>query len=111
MIAAASRKLDTAAALRDRSKHCAYTGHMHFGHTFVRASVETHGHLGKLIIGYISTLSDIASRGLLWCGACLLLCLFSSESVFISLVAFRSLSSFPFIVDTRVSLLRLYCLL
>jgi hypothetical protein len=34
---------------------------MHPGHTFVPASVETYGHLGRPIMRYLRTLSDIAS--------------------------------------------------
>jgi hypothetical protein len=34
-------------ALRDRSKHQAHAGHLHPGHTFVPASVQTYEHLGR----------------------------------------------------------------
>jgi hypothetical protein len=34
---------------------------LHPGHTFVPASVETYGHLGKPIMRYLRTLSDVAS--------------------------------------------------
>jgi hypothetical protein len=40
-IAAASQMPGAAAALRDRSKYRAHAGHLHPGHTFVPASVET----------------------------------------------------------------------
>jgi hypothetical protein len=50
-----------AAAPRDRIKYQAYAGHLCPGHTFVLASVETYGHLGKPIMEYIRTLSDLAS--------------------------------------------------
>jgi hypothetical protein len=33
---------------------------VHPGHTFVPASVETYGHLGKPIMRYLRTLSDVA---------------------------------------------------
>jgi hypothetical protein len=52
-VAAASQTRVAAAALRDRSKHQAHAGHLHPGHTFVPASVETYGHLGKPIMRYL----------------------------------------------------------
>jgi hypothetical protein len=36
-------------------------GHLHPGHTFVLASVKTYGHLGRPIMPYLCTLSDVAS--------------------------------------------------
>jgi hypothetical protein len=60
-VAAASQTRGAAAALRDRDKYRAHAGHLHPGHTFVPASVETYGHLGKLIMRYLRTLSDVAS--------------------------------------------------
>jgi hypothetical protein len=52
---------EAAADLRDRSKYRAHAGHLLPGGTFVSASVETHGHLGRRIMWYARTLSDIAS--------------------------------------------------
>jgi hypothetical protein len=60
-IAAASQARGAAAAVRDRSKYQAHAGHLHPGHTFVSASVKTYGYLGKPIMRYLRTLSDIAS--------------------------------------------------
>jgi hypothetical protein len=59
-VAAASRTRGSAAALRDRHKYRAHAGHLHPGHTFVPASVETYGHLGRVIMRYLRTLSDVA---------------------------------------------------
>jgi hypothetical protein len=42
-VAAASQTRGAAAALRDRDKYRAHAGHLHPGHTFVPASVETYG--------------------------------------------------------------------
>jgi hypothetical protein len=53
--------LGAADALRDRDKYRAHTGHLHPGHTFVPASVETFGHLGRPIMRYLRTLSYVAS--------------------------------------------------
>jgi hypothetical protein len=65
-VAAASQTRGTAAALRDRDKYRVRAGHLHPGHTFVPASVETygHGHLGRPIMRHLRTLSDVASRSL-----------------------------------------------
>jgi hypothetical protein len=49
------------AALHDRHEYRAHAGHLHPGHTFVPAIVETYGHLGRPIIRYLRILSDIAS--------------------------------------------------
>jgi hypothetical protein len=49
------------AALCDRHKYRAHAGHLHPGQTFAPASVETYGHLGRPIIQYLRTLSDVAS--------------------------------------------------
>jgi hypothetical protein len=59
--AATSQKRGTAAALHDMHKHQGHAGHLHPGHTFVPASVGTYGHLGRPIMRYLRTLSDIAS--------------------------------------------------
>jgi hypothetical protein len=59
-VAAASQTRDAAAALHDRNKYRAHAGHLHLGHTFVPASIETYGHLGRPIIRYLLTLSDVA---------------------------------------------------
>jgi hypothetical protein len=50
-----------AAALRDRDKYGVHAGHPHPSHTFVPASVETYGHLGRPIMQYHRTRSDDAS--------------------------------------------------
>jgi hypothetical protein len=60
-IAAVSQIRCAAAALRDRSKNRTHAGHLHPGHTFVPASVGTYGHLGRPIMRYLRTLSDIAA--------------------------------------------------
>jgi hypothetical protein len=60
-VAATSQTRGAAAALRDRSKYQAHAGHLHPGHNFVRASVETYGQLGKPLMRYLRSLSDIAS--------------------------------------------------
>jgi hypothetical protein len=61
-VATAPQTRGAAAALRDRHKYRAHAGHLHLGHTFVPASVETYGHLGRLMLmRYLRTLSDIAS--------------------------------------------------
>jgi hypothetical protein len=60
-VAAASNTRGNAATLGDRSKYRAHDGHLHPGHTFGPASVKTNGQLGKPIMWYIRTLSDIAS--------------------------------------------------
>jgi hypothetical protein len=59
-VAAASQTRGAAAALRDRDKYRANAGHLHPGHTFVPASVETYGHLGRPIMRYLGTLSGVA---------------------------------------------------
>jgi hypothetical protein len=60
-VAATSRTRGTASALRDKSKCQAHAGHPHPGHTFVPARVETYRHLGKPIMPYLHTMSDITS--------------------------------------------------
>jgi hypothetical protein len=59
-VAAVSQTRGAAAALRDRDKNPAPC-HLHPGHTFVPASVETYGYLGRPIMQYLRTLSDVAS--------------------------------------------------
>jgi hypothetical protein len=58
--AAASQTRGAAATVRDRSKYQAHAGHLQPGHTFSPVSVETYGHLGKPIMWYLRSLSDIA---------------------------------------------------
>jgi hypothetical protein len=60
-VAAASQTRGAAAALQDRDKYRAHAGHLHPGHTFVPASVEMYGYLGRPIMQYLRTLSDVAS--------------------------------------------------
>jgi hypothetical protein len=67
--------------VRVRDSYRAHAGHMHPGHTFVPASVETYGHLCRPIMRYLchrmmGLLSDVASarsravtRGLFLAGA------------------------------------------
>jgi hypothetical protein len=61
-IAAVSELRGAAADLRDRSKYQAHAGHLHPSHTFVPAIIETYRHLGRPIMRYLRTLSDIASE-------------------------------------------------
>jgi hypothetical protein len=60
-VTADSQTRGAAAALRDRDKYRAHAGHLHPRHTFVPASIETYGHLGRPIMRYPCTLSDVAS--------------------------------------------------
>jgi hypothetical protein len=60
-VAAASQTRGAAAAPRDRDKCLAHAGHLHPGHTFVPACVETYGHLCRPIMRYLHNLSDVAS--------------------------------------------------
>jgi hypothetical protein len=48
-------------ALLDRDKYRAHAGHLHPRHTFIPASVDTYRHLGRPIMRYLRTLSDVAS--------------------------------------------------
>jgi hypothetical protein len=41
-------------------KYRAHAGHLHPGQTFVPANVETYGYLGRPIMQYLYTLSDVA---------------------------------------------------
>jgi hypothetical protein len=59
-VAAAYRLCCPAAALRDRGKYRVHAGHLHTGQTFMPASAVMHGHVGKPIMLYTSTLIDIA---------------------------------------------------
>jgi hypothetical protein len=58
--AADSLTQSAAAALRDMSKQWAHAGHLDPSHTFVPASLDRYGHLGRPIMLYLHTLSDIA---------------------------------------------------
>jgi hypothetical protein len=60
-VAATSQTRSAAAALRDRDKYRAHADYLHPGHTFVPASVETYGHLGRPIMRYLRALSDVTS--------------------------------------------------
>ena len=51
-----------AAAKRDALKCLGNNSHHHPGHTFIPASVETLGHLGKPLVRYLKTLSEVAAR-------------------------------------------------
>jgi hypothetical protein len=59
-VATASQTRGAAAALRDRSRYWGHAGHLHPGHTFVPATVETSRQRGRRIMRYLPTLSDIA---------------------------------------------------
>jgi hypothetical protein len=60
-VAAASQMRGAAAAQRDRDTYRAHAGHLHHGQTFVPASVETYGHLGRCSMRYLRTLCGVES--------------------------------------------------
>jgi hypothetical protein len=60
-VADASQTRGAAAALRHRDKYQVHAGHLHPGHTFVPASVDTYGHLDRPMMQYLRTRSDVAS--------------------------------------------------
>ena len=51
----------SATAKRDAVKYRGNYGHHHPGHTFVPASVETYGYLGKPLARYRNTSSEVAA--------------------------------------------------
>ena len=51
----------SAAAKRDALKYRGHNGHYHPGYTFIPASVETYGYLGKPLVRYLNTLSEVAA--------------------------------------------------
>ena len=51
----------SAAAKRDALKYRGHNGHYHPGYTFIPASVETYGYLGKPLVRYLNTLSGVAA--------------------------------------------------
>ena len=51
----------SAAAKRDALKYGGRNGHYHPGYTFIPASVETFGYLGKPLVRYLNTLSELAA--------------------------------------------------
>ena len=51
----------SAAAKQDAIQHRGNNGHHHPGHTFVPASAETCGYLGKALVRYLNTLSEVAA--------------------------------------------------
>ena len=54
----------SAAAKRDALKYRGHNGHYHPGYTFIPASVEAYGYLGKPLVRYLNTLSEVgAARG------------------------------------------------
>jgi hypothetical protein len=59
-VAAASQTRGAVASLPNRSKYRAHAGHLHPGHTFVSATVETYGLQGEPVMRYVRTLNDIA---------------------------------------------------
>ena len=53
----------SAAAKRDALKYRGHNGHHHPGYTFIPAYVETYGYLGKPLVHYLNTLSEVATAG------------------------------------------------
>ena len=51
----------SAAAKRDALKCWGHNGHHHPGYTFIPASVEKYGYLGKPLVRYQNTLSEVAA--------------------------------------------------
>ena len=51
----------SAAAKRDALQYRGHNGHHHPGYTFIPASVETYGYLGKPLVRYLNTLSEVAA--------------------------------------------------
>ena len=51
----------SAAAKRDALKYWGHNGHYHAGYTFIPASVKTHGYLGKPLVRYLNTRSEVAA--------------------------------------------------
>ena len=50
--------LQKSTAVTERRGH---NGHYHPGYTFIPASVETYGYLGKPLVRYLNTLSGVAA--------------------------------------------------
>ena len=51
----------SAGAKRNALKYRGHNGHHHPGYTFIPASVETYGFLGKPLVRYLNTLSEVAA--------------------------------------------------
>ena len=51
----------SAAVKRDALKYRGHNGHYHPGYTLIPASVETYSYLGKPLIRYLNTLSELAA--------------------------------------------------
>ena len=51
----------SAAEKRDALKYLASNGHHYPGHTFMPASVETHGYLRKPLVRYLNTVRKVAA--------------------------------------------------
>ena len=51
----------SATAKRGALKYRGHNGHHHPGYTFNPASVETYGYLGKPLVHYLNTLSEVAA--------------------------------------------------
>ena len=51
----------SAAAKRDALKYRGNNGHYHPGDTFIPTSMETYGYLGKPLVRYRNTLSEVAA--------------------------------------------------
>jgi hypothetical protein len=60
-VATASQEWGAATAQHDRSKYRSHVAHLQPCHTFVPGSVKTYGHLGRRIMQYLRTLSEITS--------------------------------------------------
>ena len=51
----------SAAAKHNALKHLGHNGHYHPGSTFIPVSLETYGYLGKPVVRYLNTLSEVAA--------------------------------------------------
>ena len=49
------------AEVEQEPQHRGHNGHYHPGYTFIPASVETYGYLGKPLVRYLNTLSEVAA--------------------------------------------------
>lgn len=61
VIGVAAQSPGAAAAKRDQDKYRSHQGHQHPGYTFVPASVETYGFLGKPLVRYLNDISAFAA--------------------------------------------------
>ena len=51
----------SAAAKRDAVKYRGHNGHHHLSYAFITASVETYGYLGRPIVRYLNSQSEVAA--------------------------------------------------